>query len=238
MQSVWHRGLLTARETVEIEAALHHLPRAQIKARAEEVLAMVDLLPFADKVSQNYSGGMQKRLDIACGLLHRPEVLFLDEPSLGLDVQSRHKVWEYITELREQGVTVLLATNYLDEADQLCDRVAIIDRGRVVVEGSPAELKRAVGTDVVQVRSQQAEQLEAALAGLPWVTRVVLAEAGDLHVYVADAAAALPALMHLAVASGVTLERVSYNQPSLDDVFLLHTGRELREAEGGNGWQK
>jgi ABC-2 type transport system ATP-binding protein len=231
MQRVAHRGLLTGRECVEIEAALHHMPSGQIKARTQEVLEMVDLAQHADRKWVEYSGGMQKRLDIACGLLHQPEVLILDEPSLGLDVQSRHRVWEYIHAMRDQGVTVLLATNYLDEADKLCSRLVIIDRGQAIVSGSAAELKRSVGADLVQVTSPEPEKVEAAIAGRPWVKQIVHTESGDLNIYVEEAAAALPLIMSLAVEHGVTLERVTYNQPSLDDVFLLHTGRELREAQ-------
>jgi ABC-2 type transport system ATP-binding protein len=229
MQLVAWRGLLTGRECVEIEAALFHVPRAKCRARAEEVLDLVGLMPAADKLWTEYSGGMKKRLDLACGLLHKPEVLVLDEPSLGLDVQSRHRIWEHIRDLQRDGVSVLLATNYLDEADRLCNRLTIIDRGRAVVTGTPADLKRAVGADVVQVAMQSADGLRAAIEAEPWVTRVAEPDAGTLHVYVGDASAAIPVIMRLAVARGVTLDRVTYSQPSLDDVFLLHTGRELRE---------
>jgi ABC-2 type transport system ATP-binding protein len=232
MQKVAHRGLLTGRECVEIEAALHHLPSSQVKQRTEAVLAMVDMAQHADRPWVSYSGGMQKRLDIACGLLHQPEVLILDEPSLGLDVQSRHRVWDYVRDLSRQGVSVLLATNYLDEADQLCNKVAIIDKGRVVAAGAPEDLKRTVGADLVQVRAGEAETLRAAIEGQTWVRQIVMTEGGDMNIYVEDAAAALPVIMRLAVESAVHLERVTYTQPSLDDVFLLHTGRELREAQG------
>jgi ABC-2 type transport system ATP-binding protein len=174
---------------------------------------------------------MKKRLDLACGLLHSPEVLVLDEPSLGLDVQSRHKVWEYVHDRCAAGATILLATNYLDEADRLCDRVAIVDHGRVVVEGSPAELKRSVSADAVQVSSGEPERLRRAIGGERWVKDIVAGESGDLHVYVEDAAVALPAVMRIGLEQGIELGRVTYSQPSLDDVFLLHTGRELREAE-------
>ncbi|WP_433429752.1 ABC transporter ATP-binding protein [Nonomuraea sp. CA-141351] len=137
--------MLTGREKAEIEAALYHVPRRQMKARAGEVLELVGLSESADRLVQEYSGGMQKRLDLACGLLHRPELLILDEPTLGLDVQSRHHMWDHIRSLCDGGMTVLLATNYMDEADRLCDRLAIIDHGRQVVAGTPAELKSAMG---------------------------------------------------------------------------------------------
>jgi ABC-2 type transport system ATP-binding protein len=185
----------------------------------------------ADRKWTTYSGGMKKRLDLACGLLHSPEVLVLDEPSLGLDVQSRHRVWDYVRERRDGGATILLATNYLDEADQLCNRVAIIDNGLVVVEGSPAELKRSVGADLVQVSTPERERLRTAIAGEAWVKEIVAGESGDLHIYVEDASVALPAVMRAAFDQSIELRRLTYSEPSLDDVFLLHTGRELREAE-------
>jgi ABC-2 type transport system ATP-binding protein len=137
--------MLTGREKAEIEAALLHVPRRRVKARAAEVLDLVGLSEHADRLVQDYSGGMQKRLDLACGLLHRPGLLILDEPTLGLDVRSRHHMWDHIRALCDQGMTVLLATNYLDEADRLCDRVTIMDHGREVVSGTPAELKEAIG---------------------------------------------------------------------------------------------
>ena len=231
MQTVAYRGLLTGRECVEIEASLYHLPRREVPARATAVLDAVGMLGHADRRWTTYSGGMKKRLDLACGLLHSPEVLVLDEPSLGLDVQSRHQVWEYVADRRAGGATILLATNYLDEADRLCNKVAIIDRGRVVVEGTPSELKRAVGADVVQVATREPDRLRRAIAEERWVKEIVAAAGGDLHVYVEDAAIALPSIMRLGLEHRIELERVTYSQPSLDDVFLLHTGRELREAE-------
>jgi len=225
--------LLTGRENVELEAALRHLPRRLVRRRAEEVLEVVGLLPHADRLIDAYSGGMRKRLDLAAGMLHRPELLVLDEPTLGLDVQSRHRIWDYIRQLRDQGVTVLLATNYLDEADRLCNRLTILEEGRTVVTGSPDELKRAVGADVVQVTTGAPERLRVAIGGRAWVKSIVEGDSGDVHVYVADASAALPELMRLSIDHGVPLERVTYKQPTLDDVFLLHTGRELREDDLG-----
>jgi ABC-2 type transport system ATP-binding protein len=216
---------------VEIEASLYHLPRRDVRRRAHEVLDAVGLLPHADRRWVTYSGGMKKRLDLACGLLHAPEVLVLDEPSLGLDVQSRHKVWEYVRDRQASGATILLATNYLDEADRLCNRVAIIDHGGVVVSGSPMDLKRSVSADVMQVATGDPDRLRQVIAPEPWVKEIVGGDSGALHVYVEDASVALPAVMRLALERDVKLERVTYSQPSLDDVFLLHTGRELREAE-------
>lgn len=222
---------LTARERVEMEASLYHVPRASVKARAAAVLEVVGLLGDADRRFTTFSGGMQKRLDLACGMLHEPQLLVLDEPTLGLDVQSRHNMWEYVRGLQAKGVTVLLATNYLDEADRLCDRLTIIDHGKMVVTGVSMALKRAVRADVVQVTSPTERDLLAALQTQPWVVRVAGNGAGDVTVHVADGATAIPAIMRVATDAGLTLDRVTYSQPTLDDVFLLHTGHELRPTE-------
>ena len=229
-QIATNRYALTGRQCVEMEANLYHIPRGAVKQRAEEVLELVGLLPAADRLFPTYSGGMQKRLDLACGLLHRPQLLILDEPTLGLDVQSRHNVWEHVRELQAQGTTILLATNYLDEADRLCGRLTIIDKGKAVVTGTPSELKRTVGADVVQVATAGTEPLAAAIGGETWCQRTVTPEAGQLNAYVHDAATALPALMRIAGERGIHLDKVTYSEPSLDDVFLMHTGRELRDA--------
>jgi ABC-2 type transport system ATP-binding protein len=233
MQNVSPSGywLLTGREKIEIEAALNHVPRRQVRARAEQLLELVGLAPHADRLVQAYSGGMQKRLDLASGLLHRPEVLVLDEPTLGLDVQSRHRIWDHIRGLRDEGVTVLLATNYLDEADRLCNRLTIIDRGHAVVTGTPAELKRSVGADVIQVSTPAPGALRTAVEGRPWLKQLVTTDSGDVHLYVEDAAASLPTVMRTLLDLGVEIDRITYNQPTLDDVFLLRTGRELRDIE-------
>jgi ABC-2 type transport system ATP-binding protein len=231
MQAVAYRGLLTGRECVEIEASLYHVPRREVPSRAAAALDAVGMIPHADRRWTTYSGGMKKRLDLACGLLHAPQVLVLDEPSLGLDVQSRHNVWEFVRDRQAGGATILLATNYLDEADRLCNKVAIIDNGRIVVEGTPAELKRSVGADVVHVTTREPERFRQTIEFEGWVSKIFVGELGDLHIYVEDAAIALPAIMRLGLEQGIELERVTYSQPSLDDVFLLHTGRELREVD-------
>jgi ABC-2 type transport system ATP-binding protein len=197
--------------------------------RAREVLEIVGLTEHADRPIIEYSGGMKKRLDLACGLLHHPRVLILDEPTLGLDVQARHNIWEHITALRAEGMTVLLATNYLDEADRVCDRLMIIDHGKEIVTGVPAELKHSVGGDVVEVETDGAQAFADRVQSESWVKRVAVSD-GTAHVYVEDATRAMPALMRQSVDLGIDLKRVSYSGPTLDDVFLQHTGRELRES--------
>ncbi|MFD7666066.1 ATP-binding cassette domain-containing protein [Streptomyces sp. NPDC059788] len=226
------RNLLTARESVEIEADLFHVPRGERRSRVDEVLEVVGLTQDAGRRVSEYSGGMLKRLDLACGLLQAPRVLILDEPTLGLDVQSRHRVWNHIRGLREQGSSVLLTTNYLDEADRLCDRLAIIDAGRELVRGTPAGLKRAVGTDALEVATDEGERLREVLEGRAWVRRVTSRD-GGLRLHVEDAGAALTGVVDAAREHGVRLTRVGYEQPTLDDVFLLHTGRALADNNGG-----
>jgi ABC-2 type transport system ATP-binding protein len=233
MQSVpWQvNSLLSAREVLEIESSLHHVGRSAQVAMVEEALELVGLQQHADRLIKEFSGGMHKRLDIASGLLHRPRLLVLDEPTLGLDVQSRHRIWDYIKQLQVEGVSILLATNYLDEADRLCNRLAIIDHGRTIVTGSPGDLKREVGADVVQVATPSPDVVKAAVEHERWVSRIAQTSADEVHIYVEDASAALPAIMRLSIEREITLQRVTYTQPTLDDVFLLHTGRELRELE-------
>ncbi|MBH1938392.1 ABC transporter permease [Streptomyces sp. AV19] len=226
------RHLLTARESVEIEADLHHVPRRERALRVTEVLDVVGLLPDADRQVAEFSGGMLKRLDLACGLLQRPEVLILDEPTLGLDVQSRHRVWEHVAHLRRQGVSVLLTTNYLDEADRLCDRVSIIDAGKEVVGGAPDTLKRAVGADVLHVVTDDVAGLRGIVHGRERFHRVLEAGPRTVNLHVGDALAALAEVAGAARERGIVLEHIGLQRPTLDDVFLLHTGRGPRGTDG------
>jgi ABC-2 type transport system ATP-binding protein len=225
---------LTGREHLELHASLYHLPRAEAQRRIAEVLALVELADRADDPVRQYSGGMRKRLDIACGLVHRPRVLLLDEPTLGLDLQTRRRIWDAIRGLRREGLTVLLTTHYLEEADQLADRVAIIDHGRVVALGAPEELKRALGGDSVQLRlgdgGAPAELLER-LRALPGVSALAPTEDG-LTLVVGDAEESIPRIVELAAKHGARLEALSYARPTLDDVFLKATGRSLRDEQG------
>ncbi|GAA0389277.1 ATP-binding cassette domain-containing protein [Streptomyces luteireticuli] len=219
------RHLLTARESVEIEADLHHVPRRERALRVTEVLEVVGLLADADRQVAEFSGGMLKRLDLACGLLQQPEVLILDEPTLGLDVQSRHRIWDHVARLRRQGVSVLLTTNYLDEADRLCDRVSIIDAGKEVVAGTPDALKRAVGADVLHVVTDDVAGLRGIADGRAWAHRVLETGPRTVNLHVGDAMTALAEVAGAARERGVALEQIGLQRPTLDDVFLLHTGR-------------
>jgi ABC-2 type transport system ATP-binding protein len=176
---------------------------------------------------------MKRKLDIACGLLPDPKVLFLDEPTLGLDVQSRLRIWDYIRLLKTRGMTVVMTTNYLDEADQLCDRLAIIDGGVIKTIGSPAELKVGLGGDIVSLtlkETEKAPSLEAVLKGQPAI-KAVRTTAKGLDIRVEAPEKALPVILECANRAGCSVEFIQYNRPRLDDVFLAHTGRRIEEAQ-------
>ncbi len=227
---------LTGREHLELLANLYHLSPADARRRIPELLKLVDLEAHADRPAKTYSGGMKRKLDIACGLLPNPSLLFLDEPTLGLDVQSRLRIWEYIRMLRERGLTVVMTTNYLDEADQLCDRLAIIDRGQLKVMGSPTELKVGLGGDIVSLTVKDGASLPAlaeAVRKLPSV-RNVAAKPSGLDIRVDSPEKALPAILDAAGRNNCQLDFIDYHRPRLDDVFIAHTGRRLAEAETRN----
>jgi ABC-2 type transport system ATP-binding protein len=223
---------LTGREHLELLAALYHLPKDEARRRIAELLKLVELEAHADRPAKTYSGGMKRKLDIACGLLPDPKVLFLDEPTLGLDVQSRLRIWDYVRMLKARGLTVVMTTNYLDEADQLCDRLAIIDGGVIKVIGTPVELKVGLGGDIVSLTLKEAERissLESALRGQPAI-KAVTAMSKGLDIRVESPEKALPTILELANRLGCTVEFVQYNRPRLDDVFMAHTGRRIEDA--------
>ncbi|MBP2705279.1 ATP-binding cassette domain-containing protein [Microbispora sp. RL4-1S] len=217
-----------ARAGLMLAARVNGLSPRDAAARTEEMLAAFDLTGLADRPARTLSGGQKRRVALALGLVHRPPLLFLDEPTTGLDPQNRANLWDQIRGLREQGTSVLLSTHYLDEADALCDRLAIIDHGVVVAEGTPAELKREVAADVVTLRTDDGSAAERALAGLPYVREIRPGE--PLRVYVDDGEAALPRLLGRLAESGVALTGVALERATLDDVFLHRTGRSLRDA--------
>ncbi|MCX6412069.1 MAG: ATP-binding cassette domain-containing protein, partial [Actinobacteria bacterium] len=225
---------LTGREHIKLQGSLHGMKGADLKQRGNDLLERVGLTDAADRKVGGYSGGMKRRLDLALALLHRPRVLFLDEPTTGLDPQSRSALWDEVARLsREDGVTVFLTTQYLEEADALANRVGIIDHGKIVVEGTPDELKAEVGRSSVEIEPHDAARLadlERALApfGEPMVTRGTSASI-RLNEGVGDVAAIVRALD----AQGIVVHQLRLREPTLDDVFLEKTGRSL-EGSGDN----
>jgi len=209
---------------------LYGMSTAAAQKRAVELIDMLELEGAADRKTGTYSGGQKRRLDIGLGLVHGPKLLFLDEPTTGLDPQSRARVWDEVRRMHERGTTVFLTTHYLDEADALCDRVAIIDYGKIVAEGTPEELKRAIAGDVVtfSVAGEQKRALEL-IQGEPFVREARL-ENGSVHLYVDRGELAMPAILRLLDGASLQLLTVELHRPSLDDVFLRQTGRSLRES--------
>ena len=221
----------TGRGELVIQGRLYGMAAADAKLRAAEVLATLDLEAAADRGTGTYSGGMRRRLDVGLGIVHRPQVLFLDEPTTGLDPQARARMWEEIRRLREQGTTVFLTTHYLEEADALCDRLAIIDHGRIVAEGTSDQLKRKVAGDVVTIGvNGAAASVLTLVESLPFVREASHDEdAGLVRLYVDRGETAVPHLLRSLDAAGFEPTSISLNKPSLDDVFLRQTGRSLRE---------
>jgi ABC-2 type transport system ATP-binding protein len=221
---------VTAREELVMQARLFGVHKAEARRRAAAGIDAFELAEFADRACKTYSGGQRRRVDIALGVVHQPKVVFLDEPTTGLDPQSRAHMWDEIRRLRTEGMTIFITTHYLDEADALCDRVAIIDYGEIVAEGTPDELKREVAGDVVRLGvNGSAAKAEALLSGEAYVRKTELADE-QLRLYVDDGASAIPQILRLLDGAGMPLGSIELHRPSLDDVFLAKTGRSLREA--------
>jgi ABC-2 type transport system ATP-binding protein len=223
---------LTAVENMEVHAKLYGVPRQKRGQIIHDLLSDVDLLKFKDALVRTFSGGMRRRLEIARGLIHSPKILFLDEPTTGLDPVSRTNVWQMIRALREKSeLTILITTHYMDEADKLCDRIAIVDHGILAALDSPARLKDSIpGTDTVEAEFEKAPaDWIAQLQTLAHVTSVTDRD-GVVHIASNDGPAAIAALMDLTRSRGVVVRRVSVQSTTLDDVFVHYTGNDLRDA--------
>jgi ABC-2 type transport system ATP-binding protein len=237
-------GLLTGRENLVMIGRLFGLSSKRSAARADELLDRFDLAEAADRQVKTYSGGMRRRLDLAASLMARPKLLFLDEPTTGLDPRSRIQVWTMVSELREEGTTVLLTTQYLEEADQLADTLSVLDRGKVIASGTPDQLKKDVGPDWVDVTLVDHSTLDVAketLRNRLGVEPVVDADTMRLHAPISDGSM-LGDLLYLLKDAGVVVGNVAVRRPTLDDVFLAVTGRPpepaASKATGPNGSQR
>lgn len=230
--------MLTGRELLQLHADLYHLPRSVARSRIEELLTVLDLQDYGDRLIGTYSGGLKKRLDLAAGLVHEPEILILDEPTTGLDLESRAVMWQMIRNLRQQGKTILLTSHYLEEIDALCDRLAILDRGRVISSGTPQELKSQVGGERITLRIREftpdaeAQQVRSQLLQLPYIRSVTIhaSQGNALHLMV-DAPTLdshdILSLVQAQIASKNPLFGIARSQPSLEDVYLTATGKML-----------
>jgi len=225
----------SGRELLELQCGLYGIGRVRARERATELLELVGLSDAAGRRTKTYSGGMKRRLDLASALAHSPEVLFLDEPTTGLDPSSRRTIWEEVRRINESGTTVFLTTQYLEEADQLCDRLAIIDAGAIVAQGTPRQLKAEMGHDVVTLALDGANgaATEHAVNGLEGLERVV-AEPDALALYVEDGAGSIAEIVRLLEGAGIRVGAITVSRPSLDDVFLQATGRRLEGAKEEN----
>jgi daunorubicin resistance ABC transporter ATP-binding subunit len=234
---------MTGRENMMLQGRFHRMKANEIKKRVDELVDLFGLAEIADRRALYYSGGMKKRLDLAAVLVHRPKLLYLDEPTTGLDPQSRAAIWSYLEKInKEEGVTVFLTTQYMEEADRLCDRLAIIDYGKIAAEGSPNSLKREIGGDIISVELQlnnpsssedlqtQKEKAASALQGLPQVSRIIPIEKG-LSLYVKEGSTLIPQIVRALDEVQIGIASLKMATPTLDDVFLKYTGRQIRPEE-------
>ncbi|MGC4893253.1 ATP-binding cassette domain-containing protein [Micromonospora sp. DT31] len=228
--STWDES--TAREELVLHARLYGISKTDAHRRAARALDAFELSEYADRKCKTYSGGQRRRVEIALGIIHEPKIVFLDEPTAGLDPQSRAHMWDEIRRLRAEGMTVFITTHYLDEADALCDRIAIMDHGDLVAEGTPADLKREISGEVLLVGLDTASTPQAAelLDTEAYVSKLETVDEGGLRLYVDEGATAIPQVLRRLDHAGVGLRSIELHRPSLDDVFLTKTGRSLRES--------
>jgi len=222
---------LTGLENVFLCADLYGIPRNVAKERAADLLKLVELTDFKDKRVQTYSGGMRRRLELACGLINRPKVLFLDEPTLGLDVQTRTATWNYIRTLKkEYGMTLFMTTHYLEEADALCDRVAIIDHGKIIVVGSPEDLKHSLGGDSITLAIKENADVSELIQKVEHV-KEVRKENGAYRIKAELGEVTTPLIIETLRKNGYTVTKLSLTEPTLNEVYLEYTGKSMRDAE-------
>lgn len=231
--------VLTGRELMRLQAAIYHMPVKVAAPRIDQMIRLLELDNWADKKTGSYSGGLRKRLDLALGLLHQPDVLVLDEPTVGLDIETRSAVWAFLRQLKAAGTTVLLTSHYLEEVDALADRVAIIDQGQVIASGTPSDLKDRIGGDRITLRireftpDDEALSAKHMLASLPFVQDVIInsAQGNSLNLVVERQPDALQVVQQSLGEAGLPTFGISQSRPSLDDVYLAATGRTLMDAE-------
>ncbi len=220
---------LTVWETLEFHGRIYSMPKTLRAGRIDELLKLVDLEGKRGERVKNLSGGMKRRLEIARGLMTRPEILYLDEPTIGLDPQTRLRIWDYIKNVNREGTTIFLTTHYMDEADQLSDRIHIIDHGRLIASGTPETLKSDLGTDMVYLVTGDDDATEPLVSAIEGVRSVKQTTKGLELILDEEGGKLLPRIIHAIEDGGVDIESVMLKRPSLDDVFVHHTGREVRD---------
>ncbi|GFN39100.1 MAG: ATP-binding cassette domain-containing protein [Marine Group I thaumarchaeote] len=228
---------LSARENLQLQARLYHMPKELTQKRIDEVLDLVELSDRQNDAVITYSGGMRKRLDIAGGLLHRPKVLFLDEPTLGLDIQTRFKIWDYIKKIHQEfGMSIFLTTHYMEEADRLCETISIVDYGKIKVTNSPISLKQALGNERVVFSvdaDSKKEELLSRIRKIDLVSDITI-NGKDVTVFSSKGSMVIPLIFEISSNLEVQINSISQSQPTLDDVFLSYTGRDLRDEPIGD----
>lgn len=223
---------LTGRENLDLHGRLYGMDGIPRKKRIEEVLGLVELTDRADAIVKTYSGGMMRRLEIARGLMHHPHVLFLDEPTLGLDPQTRNHIWEYIKILnKEEGVTIVLTTHYMEEADHLCGRIAIIDNGEIVALDTPDALKDRLGGDIITLEIEDPDKIAGLCELYKGCANSVSRKNNEVFITVRHGERQIPLILNTALNAGISILSVTLRKPTLDDVFLHHTGRAIRDKE-------
>ncbi|HUI39698.1 MAG TPA: ATP-binding cassette domain-containing protein [Methanothrix sp.] len=223
---------LTGRENLEMHADLYGVPENEMKSQIEKVLDLVELSDRSNEFVRNYSSGMRRRLEIARSLVHTPKILFLDEPTIGLDPQSRDHIWSYIRQLlKSEDLTIILTTHYMEEADKLCNRVAIIDHGQIVALDAPGSLKEKLGGETITVKTRN-NPLFLKMIQQSGIARSAVIAGSEVKMTVESAHTLLPQVMSIAASNGIFIESISLQEPQLDDVFLHYTGRALREGGG------
>ena len=224
---------MTVWEILEFHGKLYSMPHAERRARIEELLTLVQLEAKRDVRTKQLSGGMKRRLEIARGLMTRPKVLFLDEPTIGLDPQTRMRMWDYIKDVNKTGTTIFLTTHYMDEADQLSDRISIIDHGKIIITGTNWELKNTLGQDLIYLETSNNPSAITSLTGLSFVKNMVQKSKGILVMINDDGTKVLPVIMDRLRDAGITISTVNLKKPSMDDVFIHYTGKEIRDEPVG-----
>ncbi len=226
--------ILTGRENLDFHARMYGIKKGKKEKRIKEVLKLVGLEERADTLVKSYSGGMRRRLEIARGLMHFPKILFLDEPTLGLDPQTRRTIWEYIKNLNEkEKITIFLTTHYMEEADYLCDRVAIIDYGKILVIEKPSKLKNKIGKDVITISCSNSELCADFLKKIKWVESIKVHDS-NVTIGTKEIEKRLPLIIRIAERNNIKIKSIDIRKPTLEDVFLYYTGRKIREKKASN----